>query len=302
MNIEEIETFLAVVEYGNVLRAAEHLYIGHGTASTRIMNLERKLGVILLERQKGVRKTVLTSEGESFLPIAQQWAALWSDAQKLKERQTYKELRISASDLISSFVFEDVYRKFIKKHSTIFLTLQTEHATEIHQQIETQKMDLGFVFVLHDYPNVISFPFYEEDMVLVFHKDSKFSETKEKEFLKAEHEVYAFWSEAFNLWHNYYFPYAGRKKVIVGTAAMIYNFLEEKEDWTILPLSIAQNFIKKNNQLDYQFISSPPPKRTAYVLAHKFPKPGTKKNAKLFLDEVRTYIRESTSLTLLDNK
>lgn len=293
---------MAVVEYGNVLRAAEHLYIGNGTASTRIMNLERKLGVTLLERQKGVRKTALTAEGESFLPIAQQWAALWADAKKLKERQTYQELRISASDLISSFVFEDIYKTFIKKYSTIFLTLQTEHATEIHQQIETQKMDIGFVFVLHDSPNVISFPLYEEEMVLVFHKDSLFAKTKEKEFLKTEDEVYAFWSEAFNLWHKYYFPYAGRKKVVVGTAAMIYNFLEKKEDWTIVPVSIAQNFLKKNDQLNYTFLSAPPPKRTAYVLAHKFPKPGTRKNAQLFLNEVRKYIKEKSDLTLLDIK
>ncbi len=54
-------------------------------------------------------------------------------------------------------------------------------------------MDIGFVFVLHDSPNVISFPLYEEEMVLVFHKDSLFAKTKEKEFLKTEHEVYVFW-------------------------------------------------------------------------------------------------------------
>lgn len=300
MNIEEIETFLAVIEYGNVLRAAEHLYIGNGTASTRIMNLEKKLGVTLLERQKGVRKTALTPEGKLFLPIAQQWVALWSDAQKLKELQSYEEMRISASDLISSFVFEEVYKNFIKKYPDIFLTLQTEHSTEIHQQIETQKMDLGFVFVLHDYPNVISVPLYEEEMVLVFNKESRFARTKEKADLHAEHEVYAFWSEAFTLWHNYYFPYAGRKKIIVGTAAMMFNFLESEEDWTILPVSIAQDFINRNPMLTYTSISSPPPKRTAYVLTHKFPKPRTRKNAKLFMGEVRKYIKENTSLALLD--
>lgn len=302
MNVDEIETFLAVIEYGSISKAADYMYIGNGTASTRIMNLEKKLGVSLLERKKGVRKTLLTTEGELFLPIAQQWSALWADAKKLKELQDYKELKICASDLISSFLLKDVYKTFINKNKDIFLTLQTEHATEIHQQIETQKMDLGFVFVRHDYPNVLSFPLYEEEMVLVFHQESCFASSKKKEDLRSENEVYAYWSEAFTLWHNYYFPYNGRKKVIVGTAAMMYSFLHDINDWAILPLSLAQNFKNKNSKLEYRNIPYPPPKRTAYVLAHKYPKSGTRKMTKLFLDEAKSFISKNTGLILLDEQ
>lgn len=66
MKLDEIETFLAVWEHSNIAHAANQLYIGQGTASSRVLRLEEELGVQLFVRQKGLRNVVLTPEGEYF--------------------------------------------------------------------------------------------------------------------------------------------------------------------------------------------------------------------------------------------
>ena len=60
MEFIDIETFLAIVESGSIGKAAEKLFIGQGTASSRIKRLEDELNIQLLFRQQGVRKLTLT--------------------------------------------------------------------------------------------------------------------------------------------------------------------------------------------------------------------------------------------------
>lgn len=125
MTYEQVESFLAVVVYGNISAAAEALFVSQSTISNRIQLLEQELGAKLLLRQKGHRNIELTAYGETFVPIAGQWSALWKDTQNLKNLSDIKTLQIASVDTINNQTFLPLYQNHIDKYPNIRLSINT---------------------------------------------------------------------------------------------------------------------------------------------------------------------------------
>ena len=77
--LEEIEAFLAVVDESGFGTAAERLGIAKSMVSRRVSDLERRLGVQLLQRT--TRKQSLTEAGREFYPRATQVIADLNEAE-----------------------------------------------------------------------------------------------------------------------------------------------------------------------------------------------------------------------------
>ena len=69
MNIAALQTFLAVVQIGNLNKAAEQLNVTQSTVTTRLDTLEETLGQRLLVRSR--RGAELTKAGFVFLRHAE---------------------------------------------------------------------------------------------------------------------------------------------------------------------------------------------------------------------------------------
>lgn len=80
MNISVIGTFLAIVERGQMNRAAEQLHVTQSTVTTRLNNLEAELGQTLFHRRKSGAE--LTSAGFRFLRYAQLMVDTWRQARQ----------------------------------------------------------------------------------------------------------------------------------------------------------------------------------------------------------------------------
>jgi len=75
-----IETFLAIVDAGSLIGAADQLSVSQSTVTARLQNLESHLGQTLLRRQKsGVE---LTAAGFKFQRYAEVMSNLWRQAQQ----------------------------------------------------------------------------------------------------------------------------------------------------------------------------------------------------------------------------
>ncbi len=300
MTFDEIETFLSVVNHKNIAHAANELFISQGTASSRIQHLEQELGISLFFRQKGLKNVTLTPEGEHFLPIAQQFLSLAQQAEQIKNIMVFRELRIAAVDTMNQFHFVNVYRDFMERNPHVRLYLQTEHSTEIHQLIENQLIDLGFVFSLHKSPNVVATPLYTEANAILYHTASRFHQTKKLTDLKPEDEIYLTFGNDYDLWHKQQFPGSDIRKISIGTFSMLPFFLDIPDTWTILPRSLADIMIKRNSGLACEVITdNPPPSRTAYIIRYKYPKPWIQELGSRFLEDVLAMIRTNSSLQLL---
>lgn len=80
MNHAVLRTFLAIVETGNLNRAAERLHVTASTVTARLGTLERELGQALFVRRKSGAE--LTSAGFKFLRYAQLMTDLWRQARQ----------------------------------------------------------------------------------------------------------------------------------------------------------------------------------------------------------------------------
>lgn len=78
MNLAELTTFLAVAELKSLVRAAERLNVTQSTVTSRMDNLEARLGQKLLHRHKS--GTELTSAGFKFVRYAEVVTQLWRQA------------------------------------------------------------------------------------------------------------------------------------------------------------------------------------------------------------------------------
>ena len=78
MHLTSLETFLAIVDTGSLVRAADHLHVSQSTVTTRLQTLEQELGTTLVHRQRsGIE---LTEAGRRFHHHAVVMVELWSQA------------------------------------------------------------------------------------------------------------------------------------------------------------------------------------------------------------------------------
>lgn len=80
MNLAGLQTFLAIVETGSLVRASERLNVTQSTVTARLKSLEQDLGQTLLHRQKSGAE--LTSSGLKFKRYAEVMTELWRQARQ----------------------------------------------------------------------------------------------------------------------------------------------------------------------------------------------------------------------------
>ncbi len=78
MDVDLARTFLAVVDTGSFVAAAERVCVTQSTVSMRIKTLEDRLGKVLFERSKA--GATLTPAGEQFQKHAQAMVRIWEHA------------------------------------------------------------------------------------------------------------------------------------------------------------------------------------------------------------------------------
>ena len=78
MNLSALQTFLAIVETGSLVRASERLHVTQSTVTMRLKALEAELGQTVLNRQKS--GVTLTPAGTKLLTYAQIMTGLWRQA------------------------------------------------------------------------------------------------------------------------------------------------------------------------------------------------------------------------------
>ena len=298
MNYDEIITFLKVCETGSIAKAAQQLYIEQGTASRRILQMEAELDTVLFERKKGQRKTVLSEAGQRFLPIAEQMKLLFADAEQIKNPKSAKRLRIAAPQTITAMYMNSLYESYMNENPDVELMLQIEHSKEIYQGISRQIFDIGFVTSLRSEPNIIARKWFQEEYCILYHIQSRYATNLHFDSLVQEKEIYFRYSSEYETWHNAKFPYQSRKKITLGTLQSFELFLNDPEDWCILPETAAEAFTSTHSMYKYRKLAKQPPARNIYIIRNKYPVSGKTELIASFLDQLDTDISKQTGLVL----
>ncbi len=144
MEIRVLKYFLTVAREGGINRAAEVLHITQPTLSRQLAELEKEVGVTLLQR--GARKSILTNEGILLRRRAEEILALVDKTeQELVEQEEQIEGRITigGGELASMEIVPRLIAGFHKKYPLVTYDIYTANADLVAEQMEKGLVDIG---------------------------------------------------------------------------------------------------------------------------------------------------------------
>ncbi len=136
VEIDQIETFLAVATFGGFHRAAEALSVSQPAVSARIKALEQSLGATLFTRSR--RGLTLSDAGKTLRPHAEQLlrtAALARQAIHELRPGSGGPLQIAAALSISVYFLPDVLKRFQQAYPNHNITIRSGHSKEVLEMV-----------------------------------------------------------------------------------------------------------------------------------------------------------------------
>ncbi len=169
MELDQVETFLAVATFGGFHRAADALRISQPAVSARIRALEDSLGVRLFSRSRG--GLVVSDAGRTFRPHAEQLlrtAALARQAVHDAQPASGVPLQIAAALSISVYFLPDVLKKFQRAHPNVIISIRPGHSKEVLDMILAEEAEIGLARSLQ-HPEVETISLRDDPLLLVAH-------------------------------------------------------------------------------------------------------------------------------------
>lgn len=246
MNYQDIQTFLTITSCESLSKAAEQLYTSQPALSHRLSRLEEELGTTLIIRRKGVRSTLLTESGRRFIPVARKWMQLWQETQNISSLDPVTTFRLSNVDSLNVCFMPQVCANFLNRHASCSLDVVTLRSNAAYRAVENHEVDLAFIANPHFFRRVQTIPLFKERMTFICSDSAAYDESLSPSDLDAENEIYIPWSNAFLMWHDYWFGSNARVKVSLDNMSLFAHFLHLKNAWAIVPSTIAHALMDKN--------------------------------------------------------
>lgn len=265
MTNSEIEAFLAVIQVGNISKAAETLFITQPALSRRIKTLEDELGYSLFHRQKGMRSIELTDAGKQFIEIAEGWENLWKATQRIKNRVQTPILRVSAQDSFGTYIFPPIYEAFTKRRPDVSLHIRSLNSYPAYDQMEGGILDLAFTMDKRYSKTVVTTKAFSEPMYFICSAKADYPEKVHPSMLKVEEEVYISWNKEYDRWHRAWFENAGKPLIVSEKMSLMEYFVSKGQNWAIVPASVVAGVGARGAIVTRELLDPPPDRVCNYI-------------------------------------
>lgn len=270
MTREMVESFVAVVQLQTVSAAAKSLFVSQSTASHRLQMLERELGLLLFERQKGMKQMIMTADGKRFFPLALQWLELENSMRQLQEEPSLGQITIGSMDSINQYLLSDIFRQLHRQLPGLKMRFVSYHSREIYSLLSARQLDIGFAFFPVHY-DISAAPVISEPMYMISPPGSRYpSEPISPSTLKKKDQVYFAWDNQVAAWNQEWWSEREPPYVSVDSCALLTTFLTQQEHWAVCPASVAEG-MRRQGLVDVHQFSDPPPNRICYMLRRRLP-------------------------------
>jgi DNA-binding transcriptional LysR family regulator len=170
IDLESLEIFHAVVQEGGIVRAAGKLNRVQSNVTTRIKQLEEKLGLALFRRQG--RSLVLSPEGELLLSYAQRLFRLADEAEsELRSGKPMGVFRIGSLESTAGSRLAPILSRFHKLYPAVIVELVTGTTGALIQRVTNFEIEAAFVSEPFTAPGLQTAKVFEEELVLITSKE-----------------------------------------------------------------------------------------------------------------------------------
>jgi len=170
IDLDTLEIFRTVVQEGGVIRAANKLNRVQSNITTRIKQLEQRIGRVLFRKQG--RGLVLSPEGELLLSYAQRLFRLADEAEnELRSGRAMGVFRIGALESTAGSRLAPILSRFHRQHPGVVVELVTGTTGALLQRVASFEIEAAFVSEPFTPGPLDSRKVFEEELVLVTGKD-----------------------------------------------------------------------------------------------------------------------------------
>ena len=133
LSTDQVGAFVQLARHGSLHAAAEALFISEQGLRSRLLALERQIGVQLYYKSRGPRlRNPLTPQGHQFLRSAEIFLEQASHlCQMFEEQTTLQDLHVVASQYLIAYVLIDAVKRFHRQHPAIHVRLSARTEQEI---------------------------------------------------------------------------------------------------------------------------------------------------------------------------
>ena len=170
IDLDTLDIFRTVVQEGGVLRAASKLNRVQSNVTTRIKQLEQRLGRTLFRKQG--RGLVLSPEGELLLSYAQRLFRLADEAEnELKSGRAMGVFRIGSLESTAGSRLAPLLARFHRLHPGVVVELATGTTGALLQRVANFELEAAFVSEPFTPGALASRKVFDEELVLITGKD-----------------------------------------------------------------------------------------------------------------------------------
>ena len=170
IDLDSLDIFRTVVTEGGVIRAAQKLNRVQSNVTTRIKQLEQRLGRPLFRKQG--RGLVLSPEGELLLSYAQRLFRLADEAEsELRTGRPMGVLRIGSLESTAGSRLAPVLSRYHRRHPGVVVELVTGTTGALVQRVARFEIEAAFVSEPFTPGSLSSMKVFEEELVLITARD-----------------------------------------------------------------------------------------------------------------------------------
>jgi DNA-binding transcriptional LysR family regulator len=137
ISTDQVAAFVELARSGSLRLAAEALVISEQGLRSRLLALEKRIGVELYHKARGIRRgSPLTAAGRRFLPHAEAFLERAGELTELfSDNPLDRQVHVAASQYLVLYVLVDVLRKFHAAHPQIHVNISVRNEKEIEEAL-----------------------------------------------------------------------------------------------------------------------------------------------------------------------
>jgi DNA-binding transcriptional LysR family regulator len=273
MEIDQVETFLAVVMYGGFHRAAEALHVSQPAVSGRIRALEESLGATLFTRDRA--NPSLSPAGKALRPHAEQLLRTVASARQAVHElqpQTGGALRIAASLSVCTYLMPDVMQDYKAESPKVMVHLRSGNSMQVLKMVLEGEAEIGVARSLN-HPEVETTTLRNDPLILVGHPAHPMAGKREVRLQEVESWPLIFYDRGSSDWtlSQGLFRRAGLLPNValeVETIEAAKRMVERKLGFGFLPQIALTQELRQGKLISIEIVDAEPLSRNLDVIHH----------------------------------